>query len=127
VSVSYAQLFTLSFHAIQERALVCSEFVSMRATTSHRIMAEEEAPNGALRILNINIGPAHACGRVPFPVDFPLETEGYKCPPLHHPHTHTGIMGHVDSGKTSLARALSTTISTAGLDKHPQSQVSPNA
>ena len=34
-----------------------------------------------------------------------------------------GIMGHVDSGKTSLARALSTTISTAGLDKHPQSQV----
>ena len=33
-----------------------------------------------------------------------------------------GIMGHVDSGKTSLARALSTTISTCGLDKHPQSQ-----
>ena len=33
-----------------------------------------------------------------------------------------GIMGHVDSGKTSLARALSTTVSTAGLDKHPQSQ-----
>jgi selenocysteine-specific elongation factor len=31
-------------------------------------------------------------------------------------------MGHVDSGKTSLARALSTIVSTAGLDKHPQSQ-----
>ena len=35
---------------------------------------------------------------------------------------NVGIMGHVDSGKTSLARALSTTVSTAGLDKHPQSQ-----
>ena len=34
----------------------------------------------------------------------------------------SGIMGHVDSGKTSLARALSTIVSTAGLDKHPQSQ-----
>jgi selenocysteine-specific elongation factor len=28
---------------------------------------------------------------------------------------NVGIMGHVDSGKTSLARALSTTISTAAL------------
>ena len=28
----------------------------------------------------------------------------------------------MDSGKTSLARALSTIVSTAGLDKHPQSQ-----
>ena len=35
---------------------------------------------------------------------------------------NVGIMGHVDSGKTSLARALSTIVSTAGLDKHPQSQ-----
>jgi selenocysteine-specific elongation factor len=31
-------------------------------------------------------------------------------------------MGHVDSGKTSLVRALSTHLSTASLDKHPQSQ-----
>ncbi|CAL5992588.1 Selenocysteine-specific_elongation factor [Hexamita inflata] len=33
-----------------------------------------------------------------------------------------GIMGHVDSGKTALARALSTYQSTAGFDKHPESQ-----
>ena len=33
-----------------------------------------------------------------------------------------GIVGHVDSGKTSLARALSTHLSTASLDKAPQSQ-----
>ena len=33
-----------------------------------------------------------------------------------------GIMGHVDSGKTSLVKALSTTLSTASLDKAPQSQ-----
>ncbi len=33
-----------------------------------------------------------------------------------------GVLGHVDSGKTSLVRALSTELSTAALDKHPQSQ-----
>lgn len=34
---------------------------------------------------------------------------------------NVGLLGHIDSGKTSLARALSTTLSTAALDKHPQS------
>jgi selenocysteine-specific elongation factor len=33
-----------------------------------------------------------------------------------------GVLGHVDSGKTSLARALSTVASTACFDKNPQSQ-----
>jgi selenocysteine-specific elongation factor len=33
-----------------------------------------------------------------------------------------GIMGHVDSGKTSLVKTLSTLLSTAALDKHKQSQ-----
>jgi len=33
-----------------------------------------------------------------------------------------GILGHVDSGKTSLVKALSTLLSTAALDKNPQSQ-----
>ena len=33
-----------------------------------------------------------------------------------------GVLGHVDSGKTSLVRALSTELSTAALDKNPQSQ-----
>ena len=33
-----------------------------------------------------------------------------------------GIMGHVDSGKTSLVKTLSTLLSTASLDKHKQSQ-----
>lgn len=35
---------------------------------------------------------------------------------------NVGILGHVDSGKTSLAKALSTTASTAAFDKNPQSQ-----
>ncbi|KAH9577374.1 Transcription factor [Trypanosoma melophagium] len=35
---------------------------------------------------------------------------------------NVGILGHVDSGKTSLARALSTTASTAAFDKSPESQ-----
>ncbi|OQV19801.1 Selenocysteine-specific elongation factor [Hypsibius exemplaris] len=33
-----------------------------------------------------------------------------------------GVLGHVDSGKTALCRALSTTSSTASFDKNPQSQ-----
>ena len=37
-------------------------------------------------------------------------------------NVNAGIVGHVDHGKTSLVKALSTTLSTAALDKHPQSQ-----
>uniref|UniRef100_A0A7S2ZCI6 Tr-type G domain-containing protein n=1 Tax=Rhodosorus marinus TaxID=101924 RepID=A0A7S2ZCI6_9RHOD len=33
-----------------------------------------------------------------------------------------GVLGHVDCGKTSLVRVLSTTLSTASLDRHPQSR-----
>ena len=35
-------------------------------------------------------------------------------PPLN---LNIGVMGHVDSGKTSLVKALSTTLSTASLDR----------
>ncbi|RNF08236.1 putative selenocysteine-tRNA-specific elongation factor [Trypanosoma rangeli] len=35
---------------------------------------------------------------------------------------NVGILGHVDSGKTSLAKALSSTASTAAFDKSPESQ-----
>ncbi|GBG26915.1 Selenocysteine-specific elongation factor [Hondaea fermentalgiana] len=37
-------------------------------------------------------------------------------------NVNVGVLGHVDSGKTSLVRALSTMLSTAALDKHPQSK-----
>ncbi|GMF22092.1 unnamed protein product [Phytophthora fragariaefolia] len=37
-------------------------------------------------------------------------------------NVNVGVLGHVDCGKTSLVRALSTKLSTAALDKHPQSQ-----
>jgi selenocysteine-specific elongation factor len=30
-----------------------------------------------------------------------------------------GILGHIDSGKTSLCKAMSTVASTAGFDKSP--------
>jgi len=36
-------------------------------------------------------------------------------------NVNVGILGHVDAGKTSLVRALSTELSTAALDKHPAS------
>ncbi len=36
---------------------------------------------------------------------------------------HIGLMGHIDHGKTELARALSEKVSTAGLDKHPQARM----
>lgn len=35
---------------------------------------------------------------------------------------NVGFLGHVDSGKTSLAKVLSSTSSTACYDKNPQSQ-----
>ena len=35
---------------------------------------------------------------------------------------HIGLMGHIDHGKTALARVMSEKVSTAGLDKHPQAQ-----
>jgi selenocysteine-specific elongation factor len=37
------------------------------------------------------------------------------------PVLNVGVLGHVDSGKTSLCAALSTVLSTAALDKSPQS------
>ncbi|VDD77533.1 unnamed protein product [Mesocestoides corti] len=37
-------------------------------------------------------------------------------------NVNVGILGHVDSGKTSLSKALSTVASTAAFDKNPQSQ-----
>jgi len=36
-------------------------------------------------------------------------------------NVNVGVLGHVDSGKTSLVKALSTLLSTASLDKNPQS------
>ncbi|NHI82973.1 MAG: selenocysteine-specific translation elongation factor [Candidatus Thorarchaeota archaeon] len=35
---------------------------------------------------------------------------------------HIGLVGHIDHGKTALAKALSEKVSTAGLDRHPQAQ-----
>lgn len=37
-------------------------------------------------------------------------------------NVNVGLLGHVDSGKTALAKALSRTASTAAFDKSPQSQ-----
>ena len=35
---------------------------------------------------------------------------------------HVGLLGHIDAGKTAIARCLTEIQSTSGLDKHPQSQ-----
>ncbi|KAF8060496.1 Eefsec [Scenedesmus sp. PABB004] len=37
-------------------------------------------------------------------------------------NVNVGVLGHVDCGKTSLVAVLSSTLSTAALDKHPQSR-----
>lgn len=42
--------------------------------------------------------------------------------PIKTLNFNVGVLGHVDSGKTSLARALSSTASTAAFDKNPQSR-----
>lgn len=35
---------------------------------------------------------------------------------------NVGVLGHVDSGKTSLSKSISTVASTASFDKNPQSK-----
>ncbi|XP_058488376.1 selenocysteine-specific elongation factor isoform X1 [Solea solea] len=48
-----------------------------------------------------------------------------ECGGVNHTKTlnfNIGVLGHVDSGKTSLARSLSSTASTAAFDKNPQSR-----
>lgn len=47
-------------------------------------------------------------------------TEKTNATPLVN--VNVGVLGHVDSGKTNLVRVLSTQLSTAALDKNPQSQ-----
>lgn len=37
-------------------------------------------------------------------------------------NVNVGVLGHVDSGKTSLVKTLSTQLSTAALDKSKQSR-----
>ena len=51
----------------------------------------------------------------------PVDNET-KVNPKNILNINVGILGHVDSGKTSLVKALSTQLSTAALDKNPQSQ-----
>ena len=42
--------------------------------------------------------------------------------PMKTLNFNVGVLGHIDSGKTSLAKALSTVASTACFDKNPQSK-----
>ena len=42
--------------------------------------------------------------------------------PIKSLNFNVGVLGHVDSGKTSLSKALSTVASTACFDKNPQSK-----
>lgn len=51
-----------------------------------------------------------------------METKATHSTTMRVANVNVGVLGHVDSGKTSLVRALSTQLSTAALDKHPQSQ-----
>jgi hypothetical protein len=46
-----------------------------------------------------------------------VPAEASMKPPLN---INVGLVGHIDSGKTSLAKALSTHASTAAFDKNPQ-------
>lgn len=41
---------------------------------------------------------------------------------LRRLNVNVGVLGHIDSGKTALARALSTVASTAAFDRAPQSR-----
>ncbi|KRX02832.1 Translation protein, beta-barrel domain [Pseudocohnilembus persalinus] len=55
--------------------------------------------------------------------DFKISAQDLKMlTPNNVTNINIGVLGHIDSGKTSLARALSEITSTASLDKNPQSQ-----
>lgn len=49
-------------------------------------------------------------------------TAGPDVPPEEVLNVNVGVLGHVDSGKTSLVKSLSTLLSTAALDKSKQSR-----
>lgn len=51
-----------------------------------------------------------------------MEGKENKPTPTLITNVNIGILGHVDVGKTALAKALSTESSTAAFDKHPQAQ-----
>ena len=44
--------------------------------------------------------------------------------PINMLNFNVGVLGHVDSGKMSLSKALSTVASTTSFDKNPQSKES---
>ena len=54
---------------------------------------------------------------------FSIERMDNSSPELANPskilNVNLGVLGHIDSGKTSLCKALSTIASTAGFDKNP--------
>lgn len=54
---------------------------------------------------------------------FSIERMDNSSPELSNPsrimNVNLGVLGHIDSGKTSLCKALSTIASTAGFDKNP--------
>lgn len=57
---------------------------------------------------------------------FHIERMDNTSPEISNPsrilNINLGVLGHIDSGKTSLCKALSTIASTAGFDKNPQSK-----
>ena len=50
---------------------------------------------------------------------FATPEEIKKLKPKHVLNINIGLLGHIDSGKTALARVLSNVTSTAALDKNP--------
>ena len=60
------------------------------------------------------------------PTSLIVERLDNSSPELSNPsrilNVNLGVLGHIDSGKTSLCKALSTIASTAGFDKNPQSK-----
>ena len=70
-----------------------------KSGSSHAVVAITHAPNPSLcRILSPNMATSKVL------------------------NFNIGVLGHIDSGKTALAKALSSTASTASFDKNPQSK-----
>lgn len=70
--------------------------------------------------------PFGACTCFPEPVEEVVDEQIFDLQTLGKEETvinvNVGVLGHVNCGKTALVRALSKTLSTAALDKNPQSK-----
>jgi hypothetical protein len=88
------------------------------------MLANPESPESETKINGISptTDAAAAAAVTAAPTAAPSKEKEKPPKPEEVININVGILGHVDSGKTSLVKTLSTLLSTAALDKSKQSR-----